>query len=59
MAMIYSNIRIEGKPSLPEGTGGMITQRFVTPGYFQTLGIPIVKAGDSWSPTAAPRMSWC
>lgn len=43
MAMIYSNIRIEGKPSLPEGTGGMITHRSVTPGYFQTLGIPIVK----------------
>jgi len=36
-------IRIEGQPPRPEGTGGMVGWRYVTPGYFAVLGIPIVR----------------
>ncbi len=36
-------IDIEGRPRRPEGTGGMVGWRYVTPGYFATLGIPIVR----------------
>lgn len=36
-----STIEIEGEPRRPEGTGGMVSWRYVTPGYFSALGIPI------------------
>jgi putative ABC transport system permease protein len=36
-------IDIEGVPHRPEGTGGMVSWRYVTPGYFASLGIPIVR----------------
>jgi predicted permease len=36
-------INIEGRPPRPEGTGGMVGWRYVTPGYFATLGIPITR----------------
>src|SRR5579885_1023925 len=36
-----STIEIEGRPRRPEGTGGMVAWRYVTPGYFAALGIPI------------------
>ncbi len=35
-------IAVEGRPPSPEGTGGMVGFRYVTPGYFSTLGIPII-----------------
>lgn len=38
-----SSIEVEGKQRIPEGTGGMVTWRYVSPGYFATLGIPILK----------------
>jgi predicted permease len=39
----FSTIEIDGKPRLPEGTGGMVAWRYVTPEYFDVLGIPIVR----------------
>ena len=38
-----SAITIEGRPPRPEGTGGMVGWRYITPGYFAALGIPIVE----------------
>jgi putative ABC transport system permease protein len=39
----YSSIEIPGRPHTPRGTGGMVGWSSVTPGYFSTLGIPILK----------------
>ncbi|HYL74935.1 MAG TPA: ABC transporter permease [Bryobacteraceae bacterium] len=39
---LFASIQVEGQPPFREGTGGMVTWRYVTPGYFSTLGIPIV-----------------
>ena len=41
-SMIYSGIDVEGRPKSRGGTGGMVTWRSVTPGYLETLGIPVV-----------------
>jgi predicted permease len=37
------DIRPEGRPAFPKGTGGLVGWRTVTPGYFQMLGIPLLK----------------
>jgi putative ABC transport system permease protein len=38
----YSNIRVAGHPPLAQN-GGYVAFRYVTPGYFRTMGIPIVQ----------------
>lgn len=40
---LMASIQVEGQPPFDEGTGGLIPWRFVTPGYFSTLGIPVVR----------------
>jgi putative ABC transport system permease protein len=40
---IYSVIDVAGRPRAPEGTGGMVTWRAVTPAYFAALGVPILR----------------
>jgi hypothetical protein len=41
----FSNMRIAGRPPLAE-QGGMVAFRYVTPGYFRVLGIPILAGRD-------------
>ncbi len=36
-----STIDVEGRPQPAEGTGGMVAWRYVTPGYFAAMGIPM------------------
>jgi predicted permease len=43
---IYTNIAIAGKPRSTGGTGGMVAWRWVTPAYFSSLGIPIVRGQE-------------
>ncbi len=40
---ILAAVEPEGHPPIPEGTGGTVTWRAVTPAYFSTLGIPILR----------------
>jgi predicted permease len=40
---IYSIIALAGKPRSTGGTGGMVAWRWVTPEYFTSLDIPIVR----------------
>jgi predicted permease len=38
---LFSTIDVEGRPRIPEGSGGMVVWRYVTPGYFAAMGIPM------------------
>jgi predicted permease len=49
MGRPYSNLRIAGHPPVASD-GGMVEFRWVTPGYFRALGIPIV-AGRAFTGT--------
>ena len=40
---IYSIMAVAGQPPLTGGTGGMVAWRWVTPGYFSALDIPIMR----------------
>ena len=49
MTMIFSRIEKQGTPmDTRSGTGGMVSMRTVTPGYFQALSLPVIK-GRSFS----------
>ena len=48
---------MEGQPPFDKGTGGLITWRYVTPGYFTTLGIPIVRGRSFSEQDRAPGAS--
>lgn len=39
----FAALRVEGKPPFQQGFGGMVKWRYVTPGYLETLGIPMVR----------------
>jgi predicted permease len=39
----YADLLVDGRPATPLNTGGTVTCRSVTPGYFHALGIPILK----------------
>ncbi len=41
-----SDIRAEGHPAFPKGTGGLVGWGIVTPGYFEMLGIPILEGRE-------------
>jgi predicted permease len=49
-----SDIRPEGRPAFPKGTGGLVGWRIVTPGYFQMLGIPLLKGHEFTASDEAP-----
>jgi len=40
---IYSVLKVDGRPPSANGTGGMVSWRWVTPAYFHALDIPIVR----------------
>lgn len=39
----FFDMRVAGRPPFPQGTGGLVGWRRVTPGYFEMLGIPILE----------------
>ena len=54
---LLASMQVEGQPPFDKGTGGMITWRYVTPGYFATLGIPIVRGRAFREEDRAPAAS--
>jgi putative ABC transport system permease protein len=40
---IFAGLEVRGQPHIVEGTGGNVTWRSITPDYFTTLGIPILR----------------
>ena len=53
----YSALNIEGRPRLPEGTGGAVAWRSITPEYFHVLGIPILRGRAFEEQDRAPDAS--
>jgi predicted permease len=47
---IYNNIAVSGQPRSTNGTGGTVAYSWVTPGYFSTLNIPILR-GQAFTET--------
>jgi len=42
-SMLYAGIDVQGRPRMPEGTGGPVIYRAVTPRYFAALGVPVLR----------------
>jgi predicted permease len=40
---VFAGLEVRGQPHIVEGTGGNVTWRIITPDYFTTLGIPILR----------------
>ncbi|MGB6482424.1 MAG: ABC transporter permease [Candidatus Acidiferrales bacterium] len=55
-ATIYANIEVPGRPHMPQGTGGMVGHRTVTPGYFSALDIPILRGRAFAEDDRAPNV---
>jgi putative ABC transport system permease protein len=43
MGTPFSELIVDGRPHLPAGSGGNVAWRAVTPGYFEALGIPLLR----------------
>ncbi len=41
--MIFTLVDVQGRPHVRAGTGGMVVWRSVSPRFFETLGVPIVR----------------
>jgi putative ABC transport system permease protein len=50
-----TTIDIEGRPPTPEGTGGMVGWRYITPRYFAALGVPILRGRGFTEPDRDPN----
>jgi len=40
---VFAGLEVRGRPHVVEGTGGNVTWRIITPDYFATLSIPILR----------------
>ena len=55
---LFASIQVEGRPPFSKGTGGMVLWRYVSPGYFATVGVPILKGrAFSAEDTTAPMQA--
>jgi len=52
----FASIEVPGRAKPSQGTGGMVGWRMVTPSYFQTLGIPIVRGRGFTESDRAPTV---
>ena len=43
---VMASLQVDGRPRTVTGTGGLAAWRWITPEYFRTLGIPLVRGRD-------------